>query len=188
MLAWGFYDGYANGEYDDGFDASTRDIHHRAFPHWIQKLIASENSESEEPSITESHAVMGLWMNDFCLSRYVFWTEDGTFDLGPKCMQPGDVVVVLFGGKIPYVLRPDGNKLFFIGPSLGRQYYGRGTRSRNGSSETAEADLLFDLKHVLSFRSCPFMALLRPGVFSAQAIVNSVERTFRIPVSTYPPQ
>jgi hypothetical protein len=38
--------------------------------------------------------------------RRIFHCEDGTIGLGPAAMRPGDVIVVLFGGIVPYVLRP----------------------------------------------------------------------------------
>jgi hypothetical protein len=35
--------------------------------------------------------------------------------MGPHCMQSGDVVVVLYGGNTPYVLRPRGDGYIFLG-------------------------------------------------------------------------
>lgn len=60
------------------------------------------------------------------LGRRVFRCEDGKFGLGPAAMRPGDVVVVLFGGIVPYVLRPldgagdsgDGQKWVFVGECI----------------------------------------------------------------------
>lgn len=64
-------------------------------------------------------------MNAF-LGRRVFRSEDGKLGLGPAAMKPGDVVVVLFGGIVPYVLRPldgaadggDGQKWTFVGECI----------------------------------------------------------------------
>lgn len=39
-------------------------------------------------------------------NRRVFLTRDGRLGLGPKMMQPGDEIVALFGGRMPFVLRP----------------------------------------------------------------------------------
>lgn len=36
-------------------------------------------------------------------------SDEGYYILGPDVMEPGDVVVVLYGGKVPFVLRPEGN-------------------------------------------------------------------------------
>lgn len=45
--------------------------------------------------------------------RRFFVTDDGLLAMGPRSMQEGDIVVVLFGGKVPFVLRPslDGYRL-----------------------------------------------------------------------------
>lgn len=64
-------------------------------------------------------------MNAF-LGRRVLRCEDGKLGLGPAAMRPGDVVVVLFGGIVPYVLRPldgtgdggDGQKWVFVGECI----------------------------------------------------------------------
>jgi hypothetical protein len=50
--------------------------------------------------------------------RRLFLTEGGGggYGLGPQCALPGDVVVVLYGGNTPYVLRPRRNgEYVFIG-------------------------------------------------------------------------
>jgi hypothetical protein len=41
--------------------------------------------------------------------------SDGSYGMGPQCMQPGDIVVVLYGGNTPYVLRPKGEDYLFMG-------------------------------------------------------------------------
>jgi hypothetical protein len=52
---------------------------------------------------------------DTCSLRRIFWTKNGSFGLGPQCMRPGDVVVVLYGGNTPYVLRQKGENWLFVG-------------------------------------------------------------------------
>lgn len=52
---------------------------------------------------------------DTCKQRRIFWTSATEFGLGPHSMRSGDVVVVLYGGKTPYVLRPRGDKYIFMG-------------------------------------------------------------------------
>lgn len=51
--------------------------------------------------------------------RRVFHCQDGKFGLGPAASQPGDIVTVLFGGIVPFVLRPqeDGTWLL-VGEAL----------------------------------------------------------------------
>lgn len=41
-----------------------------------------------------------------CSMRRIFRTRRGYLGLGPACMREGDIVVVLDGGKVPYILRP----------------------------------------------------------------------------------
>lgn len=50
-----------------------------------------------------------------CKDRRFFWIEGGSFGIGPACMRKGDVVVVLFGGKTPYILRTCGRSYLYIG-------------------------------------------------------------------------
>ncbi|KAF5561175.1 het-6OR heterokaryon incompatibility (het-6OR allele) [Fusarium napiforme] len=50
----------------------------------------------------------------------MFLTETGYVGFGPRCMRPGDVVCVLFGGGTPYVVRPTGvadEYYLFLGPA-----------------------------------------------------------------------
>ncbi|KAI3401955.1 hypothetical protein diail_6515 [Diaporthe ilicicola] len=66
-------------------------------------------------------------MNAF-LGRRVFHCEDGKLGIGPAAMRAGDVVAVLFGGIVPYVLRPldssgdggggSGQKWAFVGECI----------------------------------------------------------------------
>jgi hypothetical protein len=51
------------------------------------------------------------------INRRLFTTASGHLGLGPSTMEPKDVIAVLFGGKVPFVLRPLGNGQWrFIGP------------------------------------------------------------------------
>ncbi|KAG4293606.1 hypothetical protein FPRO06_00191 [Fusarium proliferatum] len=49
----------------------------------------------------------------------IFVTETGYVGFGPRCMRPGDVVCVLFGGRTPYVMRPTAapDEYLFLGPA-----------------------------------------------------------------------
>jgi hypothetical protein len=67
---------------------------------------------------TVPDGMISRYMSDsyfYCNQRRFFWTENGTFGLGPICMCPGDIVVVLYGGNTPYVLRSKGNQYLFLG-------------------------------------------------------------------------
>ncbi|KAL0940316.1 het domain-containing protein [Colletotrichum truncatum] len=47
--------------------------------------------------------------------RRAFVTRDGRVGLGPKMMQPGDEVVVLFGGRMPFIVRPRADHYLLVG-------------------------------------------------------------------------
>ncbi|KAH8169306.1 heterokaryon incompatibility protein (HET) domain-containing protein [Sarocladium implicatum] len=60
-------------------------------------------------SVEHSEAVSAL--NDFMYKnreRRLYLTEEGHVGLGPRNMQAGDAVVVLYGGTVPHVLREQG--------------------------------------------------------------------------------
>jgi hypothetical protein len=40
-----------------------------------------------------------------CNGRRLFMTNDGHFGIGPRAMEPGDDVAVLFGGIVPFIVR-----------------------------------------------------------------------------------
>ena len=50
-----------------------------------------------------------------CTDRKFFVTEEGRMGMGPDTMKEGDIVTILFGGKVPYVLRPSESRYRFIG-------------------------------------------------------------------------
>ena len=47
--------------------------------------------------------------------RSGFATKHGFIRIGPDTMRPGDVIAVLFGGKVPFVLRPQSDHYIFLG-------------------------------------------------------------------------
>jgi hypothetical protein len=54
-----------------------------------------------------------------CYGRRQFFTENGYMGIGPGTMRKGDLVCVLFGGCVPYILRPtDTDNMYkFVGES-----------------------------------------------------------------------
>ena len=60
-------------------------------------------------SIRETHQL------NYCLKRRFFVTAAGRMGLGPRCMQPEDIVVVLRGGKMPFVLRKKDDSYWLLG-------------------------------------------------------------------------
>ncbi|KAK7189516.1 het domain-containing protein [Paraphaeosphaeria sporulosa] len=51
-----------------------------------------------------------------CHERKFFFTEQTSMGLCPRNTKPGDRVVVLYGGSVPYILRPTGQDSWtFVG-------------------------------------------------------------------------
>ncbi|XP_014551279.1 hypothetical protein COCVIDRAFT_113339 [Bipolaris victoriae FI3] len=66
----------------------------------------------------DADAFVALAKN-FAINRRFFVTKQGRLGLGPKWTKKGDVVSVLFGSGLPYILRPKGNTQFML---LGESY------------------------------------------------------------------
>lgn len=50
-----------------------------------------------------------------CEQRRLFKMENGSYGLGPACMQKGDIAVILSGGDLPYILRETDQHFSFMG-------------------------------------------------------------------------
>jgi hypothetical protein len=50
-----------------------------------------------------------------CMDRRFFVSRSGLMGIGPDTMKEGDLIVVLFGGKVPYVIRPVDGGYKFLG-------------------------------------------------------------------------
>ena len=61
---------------------------------WYQKR--TRDPEDSERCLGTLYALYG---------RRIFLTEDGTAGLGPQAMLPGDMVCVLYGANVPFILR-----------------------------------------------------------------------------------
>jgi len=62
---------------------------------------------------------------DAFVSRRVFITSDGFIGIGPFAMEEGDMVVILFRGAVPYILRPRGVQYLLVGECYVYGNYGR---------------------------------------------------------------
>lgn len=45
-----------------------------------------------------------------CVDRRFFVTRNGLMGIGPDAMNEGDIIVILFGGRVPYLLRAAGDR------------------------------------------------------------------------------
>jgi hypothetical protein len=61
-------------------------------------------SRHTEPEPTELHAQYCRIRDDACEERRIFLLENGDFGLGHENTQVGDLVVVLLGSQVPFVL------------------------------------------------------------------------------------
>jgi hypothetical protein len=65
---------------------------------WDLEFSASDEDRSASEYCHEAYARTR--------HRAIFHTATGHVGLGPRCAQPGDVVAILYGGRLPMVMRP----------------------------------------------------------------------------------
>lgn len=51
----------------------------------------------------------------FCDNRNFFVAGNRYVGLGPDLIQEGDIVAILYGGRVPYILRPEGDHYLLVG-------------------------------------------------------------------------
>ncbi|USW57973.1 Putative heterokaryon incompatibility [Septoria linicola] len=56
--------------------------------------------------------------------RRLFSTATGKIGIGPRSLQPGDMIVILFGGKVPFCLREAQNDYLFLGQAYVKDIMG----------------------------------------------------------------
>lgn len=103
----------------------TRDYHDISKAEWLAQgaaylTMAVGQSEDVSLSVRQAakHGDHSKWSraaNGACKQRKFGRTKEGYYLLGPKVMEAGDIVCVLFGGKTPFCLRPWGSRFLFIG-------------------------------------------------------------------------
>ncbi|KAK1496259.1 HET domain-containing protein [Colletotrichum tamarilloi] len=72
-------------------------------------------TEFGNPDREDKLQVFGAGARTYSNNRKVFATRDGRVGIGPKMMQPGDEVVVLFGGRMPFIARQRGDHRLLVG-------------------------------------------------------------------------
>jgi hypothetical protein len=50
-----------------------------------------------------------------CYQSKMFRTAKGYLGLGPEILKAGDIVAVIFGAKVPFILRPEGDHYLLVG-------------------------------------------------------------------------
>jgi len=77
----------------------------------VDARVPPQSLESEKKLI-EALGEQAAWAEGHQCSRRFFMTEKGYMGIGPTHCANGDIVCVLFGGELPYVLRPVGNERY----------------------------------------------------------------------------
>lgn len=98
----------------------------------ITPLLAFYSAEPLHIGINVRYQTIGM-------NRRFFITADGHMGMGPVAIEEGDIVVILFGGKVPYVLRPMGKTHSFVGECYVNDVMGGGAITRLQEEETLES-------------------------------------------------
>jgi hypothetical protein len=78
-----------------------------------QDLIPAQMSPSEQRPGDAYDYKLGTW--SMSLNRRLYRTRAGYLGLGPSVMRRGDVVSVLFGGHMPFIMRRDQSEWLLVG-------------------------------------------------------------------------
>jgi hypothetical protein len=73
--------------------------------------VPPQSLESEN-KLVEALEEQAAWEEGFQCSRRFFMTKKGYMGIGPNRCSNGDIVCVLLGGELPYVLRPVTNERY----------------------------------------------------------------------------
>jgi hypothetical protein len=105
-----------DNEYIEGLSTEMQARHSAACVHLLLRLLHIQEFGEEGEYVHNADSLrFQIDARHACDNRRMFWTDKGPYGLGPHCMRRGDVVVVLYGGNTPYILRPRGDGYIFIG-------------------------------------------------------------------------
>jgi hypothetical protein len=110
-------------EWEDAADEPL--IHFKAYMgiHQEEASLSDTNDQMKSTHSTFGSHILAkpdadryLWTTQCISGRRLFTIPSGLLGLGPDDMLASDVVIILFGGKVPYVLRPlDNGQWLFVG-------------------------------------------------------------------------
>jgi hypothetical protein len=116
-------------------------------------LLSTSNSKSEQRPYPDQYTApqressggdanrFARAARSFSHNRRFYLTQSGYMGVGPMMMRPGDEVCVLFGGKVPFILRPAGDFHVFVGDTYVNDHdimWGKAIEAaRVGKSRTA---------------------------------------------------
>ncbi|GKT56264.1 HET domain-containing protein [Colletotrichum tofieldiae] len=96
-------------------DQEVRDLAETFLTQMAEFGLPPTADEFGHPGREEKLQAFGAGARTYSNNRRVFVTRDGRVGIGPKIMQPGDEVVVLFGGRMPFIARPRGVRRLLVG-------------------------------------------------------------------------
>ncbi|KAM0720640.1 hypothetical protein Q7P37_004777 [Cladosporium fusiforme] len=102
------------GLLDNDIAATTNLPQHRAdfqaytAAHCSPELARWASQDCPEKSEVGVAHYYSMLVARVCHGRKIFRTRQGRLGLGPSALRPGDTCAVLFGSRIPFVLRPSG--------------------------------------------------------------------------------
>ena len=89
---------------------------------YLKSLTLNENDQDVDgvtitkcSDLANMKRIFDTSRTDYCIDRRFFVTGSGRVGIGPRCMQPEDIVVVLRGGKWPFILRKKGDGYWLLG-------------------------------------------------------------------------
>ncbi|TPX13348.1 uncharacterized protein E0L32_006321 [Thyridium curvatum] len=86
--------------------------HQASFESWIQQYSPSQGNQIAAGDVKQYDQAV----ESVCRGRKLFAATGCQMGLGPECLASGDVVCVILGGPVPYVLRPcRGGRYQFVG-------------------------------------------------------------------------
>lgn len=104
------------GNYLELLSSKKRARHSAACIHLLLRLLHIQEFGEEGQYVNNADSLQFQTdAHHACEQRRIFWTDKKSYGLGPHCMRSGDVVVVLYGGNTPYILRPRGDGYIFMG-------------------------------------------------------------------------
>ncbi|OHF02010.1 heterokaryon incompatibility protein [Colletotrichum orchidophilum] len=117
-LTAGLTDGYERVELKSSDDCERFHADYLNYVHKLFKIAGQKSSTFEPLDIAHwdgNASRFRIAASRACDQRRVFETKSGYYGLAPACTREGDVVVMLYGGPIPFALRKVDNGWLLLG-------------------------------------------------------------------------
>jgi hypothetical protein len=110
--------------------------------------VCPSSASSWTDNSAEEQKMSGFFtaLSNACRGRRFFTTASGRIGIGPVDIQVGDDICILQGGRLPFVLRREGDYQELIGPTYTHGImFGEAIDKYEGTSKDA-ADVIFNIK------------------------------------------